>query len=302
MRIAFRIAPLALAVLAFVAGPAAAAGKIRVTASLTDLASIASSVGGDQVEVFAIARATTDPHHVEVLPSYMVQVSRSNLYLKVGLGLDQWADGIIDGSRNSKLKVVDCSRDITPLEKPASVSAAQGDVHPFGNPHYWLDPRNGAIVAHEIAGELAAVDPAHADAYQARAEAFAKEVAAAYARDQQLAAALPNKALFTYHRSWTYFAEAFGFQVAAEAEPLPGIPPTARHLQELVQIAKERKVPVLLQEPYFSDDAGKFLSRETGLRVVKASPSCDAPLAGSYLAHFESVLRLMAAPGGPAGK
>ena len=142
----------AILVCAALAAPASA--RIRVAASLTDLASIASSVGGDQVETFAIARPTADPHRVEVLPSYMVQVARANLYLKVGLGLDQWADGIVDGSHNAKLQVLDCSRDIQPLDKPAQVNASMGDVHPLGNPHYWLDPRNGAIVAREIAEEL----------------------------------------------------------------------------------------------------------------------------------------------------
>jgi zinc/manganese transport system substrate-binding protein len=293
------------AVLALATAPGAAAAKLRVAASITDLASIASSVGGDQVEVFAIARPNTDVHRVEVLPSYMIQVSRANLYLKVGLGLDQWADGIIDGSRNAKLQVLDCSRDITPLEKPTQVNASMGDVHPFGNPHYWLDPRNGAIVAQEIAGELGRLDPAHSDGYTARAEAFAKEVQAAYARDQQIITALPAKTLFTYHASWPYLAHAFGLDIVGTVEPVPGIPPTAKHLAELVRIAKERKVPLLLQETYFSEDAGKFLARQTGLRMVKVAPSCESPQAGSYLAHIEQVARLLSgasvAPGAESG-
>jgi zinc/manganese transport system substrate-binding protein len=191
MRAFLQAAAASLAIFAIVGAPSVASAKIKVAASIMDLASIASSVGGDQVEVFSIARPTSDPHRVEVLPSYMVQVSRADLYLKVGLGLDQWADGIIDGSRNAHLLIVDCGRDIVPLEKPTTqVSAAQGDVHPYGNPHYWLDPRNGAIVAREIADGLAHVDPAHADDYHSRAEGFAKEVEAAYTRQLAAAAAL----------------------------------------------------------------------------------------------------------------
>ena len=121
--------------LAGLALPGAASAKLRVAASINDLASIASSVGGNQVEVFSIARPKSDVHRVEILPSYMVKVSRAQLYLKVGLGLDQWADGIIDGSRNSRLKVIDCSEDVSVLEKKAKVDASMGDVHPFGNPH-----------------------------------------------------------------------------------------------------------------------------------------------------------------------
>jgi len=277
--------------------PAHTSAKVRVAASTTDLASIASSVGGAEVDVFAIARPTADPHRVEVLPSYMVQVSRANLYLKVGLQLDQWADGIIDGSRNAKLRVVDCSKGITPLEKPTSASAAQGDVHPFGNPHYWLDPRNGAIVARTIADELSQVDPSHAAAYHDRAKAFASEVDASFKRGQAIVATMPVKTILTYHRSWSYLGDAFGLEIADTVEPLPGIPPTAKHLQDLVQLAKARKIGVLLQEPYFSEDGGKFLTRAAGVRVVKASSACEAPAAGSYLGHIESVLKQLAGNG-----
>ena len=278
------------------AGPTIAANRLKVAASITDLASIAASVGGDHVEVFSIARPNADVHHIEVLPSYMVKVSRADVYLKVGMQLDPWADGIIDGSRNRNVKVVDCGRDIVPLEKPSAVNASMGDVHPFGNPHYWLDPRNGGIVAKEIAQGLAEKDPAHAQEYAANAATFARAAQADWERNRAVADALPVKTVITYHASWIYFSNAFGLEIAGTAEPVPGIPPTAKHLDELVNLAKSRHVPVLLQEPYFSDDAGRFLARETGLRVVKASPSCDTAEAGSYLAHFDAVMKLLAAP------
>jgi zinc/manganese transport system substrate-binding protein len=271
--------------------PTAALAKIRVAASVNDLASIANSVGGNEVEVFSIARSVNDTHRVELLPSYMVKVSRAKLYLKVGMGLDQWADGIIDGSRNEHLIIVDCSKNISRLEVPtAQVTALMGDIHPYGNPHYWLDPRNGAIIARTIAEALASADPKHAADYQSRAEAFGKQAEETWTRGKAVAAGMPVKVMITYHRSWSYFANAFGFEVAAEAEPVPGIPPTARHLAEIVKIAKERKVPIFLQEPWFSSDAGRFLTREAGVRVVLASPSCDTTAAGSYLAHFSDIL------------
>jgi zinc/manganese transport system substrate-binding protein len=297
MRTSSRFVVLAAGLALLALAPGAATANLRVAASTTDLASIASSVGGEQVEVFAIARPGADVHRVEVLPSYMVQVSRAALYLKVGLGLDQWADGIIDGSRNTKLQVLDCGAGITPLDKPVNVNASMGDVHPFGNPHYWLDPRNGAIVAREVAGELGRLDPSHAADYAARAAAFAKQADAALDRGRKTVAGLPVKTVFTYHASWVYLAEAFGLEVAATAEPVPGIPPTARHLQELVTLAKQRRVAAMIQEPYFSDDAGRFLAREAGVRTVKVSPSCDGPQAGSYLAHFDAVLGPLAGPG-----
>ena len=278
--------------------PGTASAKIKVAASINDLASIASSVGGDQIECFAIARPNSDVHRVDVLPSYMVKVSRAQVYLKVGLGLDQWADGIIDGSRNEHLTVVDCAENVPVLEKPtAAVTALMGDVHPFGNPHYWLDPRIGGVIARNIAEGLAKVDPDNAGAYRANAEKFAKQAEEAYARDKAMADGLSNKTMITYHRSWTYLGNAFGFTIAGEAEPVPGIPPTGKHLAELVGIVKAQKVPLFLQEPYFSNDAGQFLAREGGLRVVVMSPSCDSPTAGSYLAHFNQLVNALAKTG-----
>lgn len=275
--------------------PVAAHARLRVAASTTDLASIASSIGGEQVEVFAIARATADPHRVEALPSAMVRVAKAQLYLRVGLGLDQWSGSIVDGSRNRRLVIVDCSRGVRVLEKPAGrVDASMGDVHPEGNPHYWLDPRNGAIVAHTIAEAFATADPANAAQYRARAEAFGRDAEAAFQHGRTTVAAMKSKTILTYHRSWPYLADAFGIEVAETIEPVPGIPPTARHLADLQKLIPARGVSVLLQEPYFSADAGKFLQRTAGVRVVTMSPSCDDIAAGSYLAHVQAVLAAVA--------
>ncbi len=275
---------------ALILGASPAAAKINIVASTTDLGSIASTVGGDQVEVMAICRANSDPHRVEVLPSYMVRVSRAKLYLKVGMYLDQWADQIIDGSHNGNVVIVDCSQGMRALEVPATrPNASMGDVHPNGNPHYWLDPRNGGIVAHTIADALARVDPAHAGEYAARADEFARRCEAKAIAGQEAVTRMAVKEVITYHQSWTYLADALGFTVVGTVEPVPGIPPTAKHLQELVAVIAGHKVPLLLYEPYFSDDAGGFLKRQTEIDVEKLSPSCDDVTAGSYLAHFDRI-------------
>jgi zinc/manganese transport system substrate-binding protein len=294
MKTTIEILTALVAVLTLGVSPAGAAGKLRVAASTTDLGSIAAAVGGEWVEVFAVSRPHSDVHRVEVLPSYMVKVSRASVYLKVGLGLDQWADGIIDGSRNTRIHVVDCSVGITPLEKPTQVNASMGDVHPFGNPHYWLDPRNGGIVAEHVAEELGRLDPTHAAQFRSRAKELAEDLEDSYKRGREIVGAMPVKTIFTYHASWVHLASAFGLEIAGTVEPVPGIPPTGKHLQQLVEIARARKVALLLQEPYFSDDAGRFLTRQAGIRVVKASPSCDDATAGSYRTHIEKVLEQLA--------
>jgi zinc/manganese transport system substrate-binding protein len=275
-------------------GVGSAAAKVRVATSTNDLGSIAAAVGGDQVDVVPLCRPNADPHRVEVLPSYMVRVSRAQLYLKVGLSLDQWADQIIDGSHNSSLVIVDCSKGVPVLEKPAGkVDASMGDVHPDGNPHYWLDPRNGAIVAHTVAEALSRVDPAHASEFAARADDFAKQAEELQARGQQTIAGLPSRDIITYHRSWSYFANAFGLSVVSTIEPIPGIPPTGKHLQELVTVIQERRVPLVIEEPYFSEEAGEFLKRQTSIRVAQVSAACDDVSAGSYLSHLEALVAIV---------
>jgi ABC-type Zn uptake system ZnuABC Zn-binding protein ZnuA len=283
---------LAAWLLASAAGQATA--KIRVVASTTDLGSIASAVGGPDVEVQAIARSTADVHRVEVLPSYMVRVSKAQLYLKVGLGLDGWADGIIDGSRNARLRILDCSQGIEILEKPTGkVDARMGDIHPDGNPHYWCDPCNGAIVARAIAQALGAIDPAHEADFTSRAAEFAGAAQASYDRGREAAASMPHREIVTYHASWAYFAHAFDIQIPTTIEPIPGIPPTGKHLQEIVGMIRDRGISVVFQEPYFSDDASSFLARETGVRVEKVSPSCDSVDGASYLAHFDRLFEAL---------
>jgi zinc/manganese transport system substrate-binding protein len=231
-----------------------------------------------------------------VLPSYMVRVSRAKLYLKVGLGLDRWADQIVEGSHSSSVTVVDCSKDIPVLEKPTGkIDASMGDIHPDGNPHYWLDPANGAIMAKTIAEALARVDPPHASEYRSRAESFGRDAVAMAERGRKLS--LSSRGLITYHRSWTYFANAAGLEILTTIEPIPGIPPTARHLKEVVGIIRERKPLVIFQEPYFSGEAGKFLNRETGIRLVTVSPSSNDVKAGSYLAHFETLFSQLESAG-----
>jgi zinc/manganese transport system substrate-binding protein len=174
------------------------------------------------------------------------------------------------------------------LEKPTGkVDASMGDVHPDGNPHYWLDPSNGAIVAHTIAEALSNVDPAHAADYRSRADQFAQ--AAEHKAAKGKALQLPVRSIITYHRSWSYFANAAGLKVEAEIEPIPGIPPTGKHLNEVVSIIKQQKPLMVLQEPYFSLDAGQFLNRQTGVRVAVVSPSCKDLTADSYLAHFDEL-------------
>jgi len=273
--------------------------KIKMAASIPDLASIASSIGGDQVEVFSIAKSNANPHFVEVLPSYMIKVSRVAIFLKAGLALDQWADAIIEGSRNSKLTTVDCSAGIDVLDKPTGkIDASLGDVHPMGNPHYWLDPNNGSIIADHIALVLAQEDPGNADLYKANAAKFKEENVRRFQDWKGKLAPLNGSAIITYHSSWVYFAKTFGLRIVGMVEPYPGIPPTAKHLQELVNRIKTDKAGILIQEPYFAGDDPKFLARQTGIKVYRFTPSCEGTAAGDYWKHFDEMVNGLMNGGG----
>ncbi len=279
-----------LAVLSLAAALSAQA-KVKVAASLPDLASIAAYVGGDQVDVFSIAKANSNPHFIEVLPSYMIKVSRVDVYLKAGLSLDQWADQIILGSRNNKLAVVDCSNGIDVLEKPTGkVDASLGDVHPQGNPHYWLDPENGVQIAENIRAALTEADPSHASLYQANADRFKAEAEKRIQGWKQKMAPFAGTSVITDHSSWVYFTHALGIKIAGHVEPFPGSPPTAQHLQELVDIIKANKAKILIQEPYYQANDPEFLARETGIQVFRFTPSCEAVGPGDYLKNFDIIV------------
>lgn len=267
------------------------AAPIRIAASLSDFASIASSIGGDKVEAFSIARSNSNPHFVEVLPSYMITVSRAAIYLKVGLALDQWADEIIDGSRNGRLTVVDCSGGITVLQKPSGkVDASMGDVHPEGNPHYWLDPSNGIVIAGHVLTALKKIDPANGSYYEANFERFKNEAQTRIGRWKSKLSGLAGHEMISYHSSWVYFAAAFGLTIAGNVEPLPGIPSSGKHLAELITVIERDKISILIQEPYFPDEAPRFLARHTGIRIFKFAPSCRDATPGSYLEHFDEII------------
>jgi zinc/manganese transport system substrate-binding protein len=285
---------------AILAAAAASPAKVKVAASLPDLASIAAYVGGDEAEVFSIAKANSNPHFVEVLPSYMIKVSRAAVYLKAGLALDQWADAIIEGARNPKLIVEDCSGGITVLDKPSGkVDASMGDAHPQGNPHYWLDPANGPLIAARVREALAKADPKHAELFAANEKRFGEECARRNRDWHARLAPLQGTAIVTYHSSWAYFAKAFGLRVVGFVEPFPGIPPTAKHLQELTQTIQAEKARILIQEPYYGDSDPQFLARRTGIQVYRFTPSCEGTGADDYLKHFDVIAAGLAGAGAP---
>ncbi len=274
------------------------ADAVNVVASSSDLKAIADYIGGNHVSVKFIVSGKDNPHFVEVLPSYMVMVSRANIYFKLGLGLDFWAQPIIDGSRNDRLVIVDCSEGIDVLGKPAGpVNASMGDVHPQGNPHYQLDPASGLIIARNIEKGLAQVDPVNAGSYEAALKQFETELGSKIETWRKEAEPLRGMEIVTYHESWAYFCRAFGIKVAGFIEPKPGIEPTASHTAELITLIKARGIKIIGKEPYYSDRAPRAIAAATGAKVVNLPPSVGgAEGADDYFSLFEVLIsRLMSA-------
>lgn len=270
-------------------------GKLTVVASTTDLSAIAAEIGGSRVSVTSIARGNQDPHYIEILPSFMLKTRRADLYLKVGMELDLWADDIISGSRNARLTVIDCSESIPALEVPVGrVDASMGDIHRYGNPHYWLDPENGIRVATTITRALKSLDPENSAEYDRNLNAFSNRVNESLSIWEGRFADLKGKQVVYYHNTWPYFNTRFGLEVAAFVEPVPGIMPTPAHTDHLIQLINRKALPVLAMEPYFSDKVPQFLSRRTGIRVVKLAPSVGAlPGTESYLSMIEYNLKTL---------
>lgn len=280
-------------ILLFIAVCVEASG-IKIGASLPDLGSIASYIGGDKVSVFAIAKNNSNPHFVEVLPSYMIKISKCDMFLKAGLSLDQWADQLIEGSRNPKLLSIDCSNGINVLDKPkGKVDHSMGDVHPDGNPHYWLDPSNGVVIAFSVLDALKKVDPQNSAYYESNYEKFKAEAEMKIESWKKELAHVSGEKIISYHSSWAYFASAFNLSVAASVEPFPGIPPTAKHLDFLVKKINAENIKILLQEPYFPDNAPAFLASKTKIKVFKAAPSCENTDADSYFKHFDEIVDML---------
>ena len=258
----------------------AAAKKLNVVTSTTDLAAFAQEVGGDKINVDSIAKGYQDPHFVEAKPSFLLKLRNADLLISVGLDLEiGWLPPLITQSGNGRIQrgnngYLDASQFAEILEIPQGiVTRAEGDVHPLGNPHYWLDPDNGRRVARGIAGKLGELDPADSAYFQQRFADFDKRLSDAEKRWDAEMAPYRGRKVVTYHRSWPNFAKHFGLDVIGYIEPRPGIPPTPSHTIDLINQMKRENVKVLLIEPYFDLRTPNNIASQIGGKVLVMTPS-----------------------------
>ncbi len=256
------------------------AKKLTVVTATTDMAALAQEVGGDRISVESIARGYQDPHFVEAKPSFLLKLRQADLLITVGLQLEiGWLPPLITQSGNPRIQMgangyLDASQFAEILDIPTGpVTRAMGDVHPLGNPHYWLDPNNGRRIARGIAAKLGGLDPADASYFQERFQDFDKRLTAAEQKWEAEMKPYRARKVVTYHNSFPNFAKHFGLNVIGWVEPRPGIPPTPSHTFELIGLMKRENCKVVLVEPYFDLKTPNSIARETGGKVVQYLPS-----------------------------
>jgi zinc/manganese transport system substrate-binding protein len=300
-----KVCILALAALAGISAPGAAGSPIRVTTTLEVLRALVETVGGDRVKVEAIAAPQFDPHFIEPRPSDIVRLGRSNFFAHMGLDLELWRGPLVEAAVNSRLLPggageIDCSAGISLLEVPQrAASRAEGDIHLFGNPHYWLDPANAARMAERIAGPLGEYVPAGAADFQERAARFGREIEERQKNWQALLAPYQGARLAAYHNSWPYFAKAFGLRIDLFLEPKPGIPPSGVHLETLANTMRQEKVRLIVLDRYQPRRMAESLAQRTGARLVELWQNPDPKM--GYLELMDRNVRVLAEALGTGG-
>lgn len=286
--------------------PRAAQAKLRVATTIETLADLARQVGGDRVEVEALSRGTQDPHFVPAKPSLVLALNKADVLVQVGLDLEiGWLPPLVQQSRNAKIQLgqpgnVDCSTAIEVREVPnvpADKIRALGDVHPLGNPHYWIPPDNALAIARLLASRFTALDGAGGADYAARMRAFEQRLRGKQAEWTRRAVGLKGMKVVTYHKSWSYVTRWLALDEIGTIEPKPGIPPTANHTAQLITLMKQQGAKAILIETFYPSNLAGVIARETGARVV-GLPS-DVGAMSSIKTYFDLGDALLTALGAP---
>jgi ABC-type Zn uptake system ZnuABC Zn-binding protein ZnuA len=260
--------------------PRIAEAQLKVVTSTTDLYDIAREVGGNKITASHIGEGYQDPHFIEAKPSFVLQLRNADVWAFVGLDLEiGWMPLLLDGARNPKIRqggsgYLDASTAVPILDRPqGNVDRSMGDVHPLGNPHYWLDPENGRRIARLFKAKFTQLDPANATAYDANEKSFEARLNAAEKGWQADLATIKGKPVVAWHTSWRYFAEYNGMNIVAFMEPKPGVPPSPSHLYEVIQTVKRTGAKAIVMEPFYDRKVADLVAKQTGIKVLILPPS-----------------------------
>jgi ABC-type Zn uptake system ZnuABC Zn-binding protein ZnuA len=296
-----RLTLAALAGAAVIAVPAGA--QLKVVTSTTDLYDIAKAVGGNRITAAHIGEGYQDPHFIEAKPSFVLQLRNADVWAFVGLDLEiGWMPLLLDGARNPRIKqgapgYVDVSRAIPLLDVPSgNVDRSQGDVHPLGNPHYWLDPENGRRIARLFKDKFTELDPAGAAVYAANERNFEARLNNTERTWTDALAKIKGQPVVAWHTSWRYFAEYTKMNIVGFMEPKPGVPPSPSHLAGLIQTMKRTGAKVIVMEPFYDQKTADFVASHTGAKVLILPPSVGGVKGvGDYISVMNYDIKQLAA-------
>src|SRR2546426_1700904 len=265
----------ALAVAATITICPAYAAKIRVVTALTDLADLTRNVGGDHVEVFSLATGIEDTHGVPMKPSFVPKMNQADLVVVAGFGLEHaFLPALLEASKNPRIQYgkrgyVDCSKGISPVGVPKSTDHSEGDVHPYGNPHYLLSPVLAKTAVQNIYDALVDFAPQYQADFKRNRDAYLAKLDGKIAEWKAMAKPLERVKFISYHEEWEYFAKTFAMEGFVTIELKPGVDPTARHIQNLISSMKAEHVPIVVREPQFPEKVPALIAAQTGAKLVK---------------------------------
>lgn len=290
---------LLLATLTIAGAPRLAAAELKVVATIPALAAIAKEVGGEDIAVESLALPTQDPHFVDAKPSLALALSKADLLVTVGLGLEVgWLPTLQVGSRNVKIMLgasgyLEAASLVSLLDAPERVDRADGDVHPGGNPHFWYDPRAAKAIAKGLAAKMSALEPGKKAAFDQRLAAFVAKLDAQTKAWSERLAKRRGAPVVAYHKSWTYLADWLGIQQVAFLEPKPGVPPNPGHVAQVLGIARAKNVKILLQESYYPDATAKLVAEKVGASVLFVPSGPDVRGGQGYFAWMEGIVGML---------
>lgn len=300
MNLFYRIATLATVALA--ATGSSADGQLRVVATTPDFAALAREIGGNSVNVTALAKPTEDPHYVDAKPSHIVTLNRADVLIEGGAELELgWLPPLLESSRNGRIGAgapgrIVASQGVRMLEIPTSFDRSKGDVHSRGNPHFLIDPLNAKIIAREIAAHFAQVDPKSAAIYKSNLARFNTRLDGKLAEWQRQLAPFRNAKIVTYHNDFVYLAQRFNLDVVGTLEPKPGIAPSPAHLARVIGTMKATSARVILVQPYQNRRTAETVARQAGARVLDIPQQPGAlPNTGTYFQMMDSIVTTLAA-------
>jgi zinc/manganese transport system substrate-binding protein len=280
----------------------AAEAKIKVVTTLPDFAALAREVGGDKIDVSAMAKPTEDPHFVDARPSFVVQLRSADVLIDGGAELEiGWLPPLLQNARNPKIEVgkpgrVQASQGVRLMNVPAEVTRAAGDVHALGNPHFMTDPIIAKTVALHIAQSFAAVDTPNAAFYDSNYKKFEATINAKLQEWGTAMLPFKGQSVVAYHDSWVYFAHRFGLNIDIFLEPKPGIPPSPSHLAEVIEKMKAQKIKAIIVEPFHDRKIAEKVASSTGAKVVDFAQYPGAlPNTDSYVKLIDTLVSRLAA-------